>query len=140
MTSLSDYCADLGCPLKNVRWSWCALSDDRRRAVFTVWADEVKDRTFVLFPITERRLGEIPEEANQKAGAKEVLEIASYCAGNPQVEVFGVLCVAEDPAARPRVRKHFDHETVFKVSVVSDGERIVAHLIGRMPIESVARR
>jgi hypothetical protein len=140
MTSLSDYCADLGCPLKNVRCSWCAVSEDRTRAVFTVWADEVKDRKFVLFPITDRRLGEIPDDANQKTGARELLEVASYCGDNPEVEVFGVLCVAEDPNARPRVRKHFDDETVFKVRVVSDGERIVAHLVARLPIDSVVRR
>ena len=126
--------------MRNIRWSWCAVSADGTRAVFTVWADEVKDKMFILYPITDRRLGEIPDEANDKVGAKELHEIATFCAKDPNVEVFGVLCLAEDPNARPRVRKSFDERTVFKVRVAMDGERIVAHLVDRLPIHSVYRK
>jgi len=34
----------LGAPVKDVRWSWCALSPDGKRAVFTLWQDHFDGR------------------------------------------------------------------------------------------------
>lgn len=137
MRAFSEHCEYLGCPLKNVRWSWAAISPDRRRALFTIWADEVKNRRFVLAPIAIRRPGPVGEAADLKTGGKEVHEIAAHAADAANVAAFGVLCTAADPMAVPRIRKHFDERTVFKLRVFRDGESIVAELVDRIPVEKL---
>lgn len=42
------FCESLGCPLKNLRWSWAALSEERKRAVFTIWKDHLAHGRYVL--------------------------------------------------------------------------------------------
>jgi 5-methylcytosine-specific restriction protein A len=100
MRSFSEFCAYLGCPLTNARWSWSALSPDGRRAVFTLWSDEVKNRRYVLYPTSERRPREIPHEANQRLGALEIQRIAALAAQDPSIEALGILSFAKDPKAK----------------------------------------
>lgn len=137
MRAFSDHCAYLGFKLNNVRWSWGALSEDRKSALFTMWSDEVKGRLFVLSPIAVRRPGAEGEAADQKAGGREMSALAEYVANDPSVSSYGVLCVAIDPKAAPRVRKQFDKDTVFKLRVFRDGTSIVAEIIDRVPIEEL---
>jgi|SRR5882672_526173 len=133
MRSFSDHCAHLGCPLSNVRSAWCAISPDGKRAVFTLWADEIKDRQFLLHPTEGRRSRAVPDLADERPGSSEVKRIASIVAVNKDVEALGVLCFAEDPKAQTRTRRDFDDKTVFRLRVERVGERLVAHLIGTHP-------
>ena len=137
MRAFSEHCAYLGFPLKNVRWSWSAASTDGRRTLFTIWADEVKNRRFVLYPVAVRRPGPVGEAADLKAGGREVHDIAARAADVEDVAAYGILCTAEDPAAVPRVRKHFDEATVFKLRVFREGESIIAELVDRLPVETL---
>lgn len=144
--SFSDLCSSLGCPLNNTRWSWCAISEDSQRAVFTVWGDEMsriegtRNCRYVLAATTERRPGEIPAESNELLGAREMNRIAAFCADNLNVECLGILCTAMDVTAIPRQRKAFDRSSVFRMRVVREGETIVAELYERVPIHAVMRR
>jgi hypothetical protein len=143
MRAFSEHCAYLGFPLRNVRWSWAAASRDKRHCLFTIWSDEVHGRRFVLSPIGVRRPGPVGNAADLKAGGKEVAEIAALAADDPSVAAFGVLCIAADPAAVPRVRKSYDDATVFWLRVFRDEGSIVAELVERIAadklVSSVAR-
>jgi hypothetical protein len=131
MRTFSDHFTYLGCPLANIRWSWSAISDDGRRAIFTIWGDQVKGRLYVLYPPTERRPGKISTDADARLGAIEIKRIAEAVVADPSIEAFGVLSVAKDKNAVPRVRKTFDDRTLFRLRVERDGDRFVAHLVGR---------
>lgn len=133
--SFSDHCAYLGCPLMNSRWSWCALSSTRKRAVFTVWADEVKGRTYVLHPVAERRPGEIPSSVELKLGAVESERIAKQIVADPSIEAFGILCYAKEPKAEHRQRQTFDDDTVMRLRLEESGGKIVAHFTERVDVK-----
>jgi len=139
MRTFTDFCAYLGCPLVNSRWSWSALSADGRRAVFTVWSDEVRDRKYVLHPVSERRPG-VPEEADSRLGALEVERIAAAVAADPSIEAFGILSIAKDPKATPRVRESYDDDTLFRLKVVHEDGVYVAHLVARPAVRDVVNK
>lgn len=127
MRSFSDHCTLLGCPLKSVRWSWSALAPNGARALFTIWDDErvpapmVRGKwKYVLFPPRYRRPGEIPDEADEKDGAREMRDIAARCVADSTIDAFGIICQAVDTSAGTRARKGFDGSTVFRVSVVEE--------------------
>jgi 5-methylcytosine-specific restriction protein A len=137
MRTFSDHCAHLGCPLTNIRWSWCAIAPDGKRAVFTLWSDEIKDRKFVLYPTSERRPHEIPESANQRLGAVEAERIATQVAENQDIAAYGILCFAKDTDVESRERETFDDRTLFRLRVERSGELLIAHLVERIPTEKV---
>ncbi|ACV34390.1 hypothetical protein [Accumulibacter sp.] len=137
MRTFSDFFAYLGCPLRNTRWSWSAVSADGRRALFTLWSDEVKNRQYVLYPTSLRRPREIPEEADSRLGAEEIARNAHYAASTPGVEAFGVLTIAKDTNATTRERATYDDSTVFRLRIeVVDGVYI-AHLVERPSVRSL---
>jgi 5-methylcytosine-specific restriction enzyme A len=139
MRSFSDFCAYLGCPLTNTRWSWSALSPNGRRAVFTIWSDEVENRQYVLYPPTERRPREIPTEADSRLGAVEIQRIAAFAVQDPTIEAIGILSLAKDPKAETRERESYDDRTVFRLRIEHDGERYVAHLVERPSVEFIQK-
>ena len=120
------------------------MSADRHRALFTIWADEVQSipgsrtKRYVLQATTQRRPGEIPPESDELPGAREMEQIASYCADHPDVECLGVLCHAKDRDAVPRRRRDFDRYDVFRMRVTREGENIVAKLFDRVRVDSLA--
>jgi hypothetical protein len=138
--SFSEFCASLGCPLKNMRWSWSALSPAQDRAVFTIWSDELRKGRYVLYPTTGRRPGEIDEEANARQGALEIQRIAMLVADNPKIEALGILCRAEDQAAVPRERRTFDRDTVFRLRIQREGEQLIAYTIDRPKVSTLRQR
>lgn len=140
MRTFSEFFAYLGCPLHNVRWSWCAVSPDGKRALFTIWSDEVKDRQYILYPVTLRRPGFIEGDVDTRHGAEEMARIAHYAAINPEVEALGVLTIAVDPAAKPRVRKTYDDSTVFRLRITEADSVYTAHLVDRPIVASLGRR
>ena len=114
------------------------MSPDGKRAVFTIWSDEMKDRKFVLHPTAERRPRETPDLADHRHGAVEAERIATRAAENQDIAAFGVLCFAKDPKAESRERKDFDDRTLFRLRIERTGEALVAHIVGRIPIEELA--
>lgn len=133
--SFSAFCESLGCPLKNIRWSWSAIAPDASRVLFTIWEDELFDGRFVLYPPADRRPGEIPEQSNCKCGAREIERIAIYAVEHPDVPAYGVICLAKDPRVRPRKRKSFDSEWLVQLRVVSEGAGYVAYSMKDVPAE-----
>ena len=132
MPSFTEFCASLECPLANQRWSWSSIASNGRRAVFTVWSDEVKGRKYVLHPVAQRRPGEIPDSVETKLGAIESERIARLALMDPTIEVLGVLCFAKDPHTEHRERKTFDDRTVFVLRIAEEGEMLAAHLVARV--------
>jgi 5-methylcytosine-specific restriction protein A len=137
MRSFSDFCAHLGCPLTNVRWSWCAISADSKRAIFTIWDDELKNRRYVLYPPTKRRPGEIAESVDNKLGAEEIFRVAKFAATHPDVEALGILSIAKDKTASARERKTYDDNTVFRLRVEEVDGEIIATTVARPTVASV---
>jgi hypothetical protein len=140
MRSYSEFFAYLGCPMKNIRWSWAAISGDGRRALFTIWSDEVKDRKYVLYPTTLRRPGEIAAEADYRLGAEEMARIAHYAVTTPGVESFGVLTIAKDVEATTRERATYDADTVFRLQIEAIDGMLIAHLIERPKVYAMVAR
>ena len=137
MRSFSAFCAYLGCPLTNVRWSWCAISPDGKRAVFTIWDDELKNRRYVLYPPTRRRPGEIAESVDNKLGADEIFRVAKFVVTHPEVEALGILSIAKDRTAAARERKTYDDDSVFRLRVEEIEGEIIATTIARPTVASV---
>jgi hypothetical protein len=136
--SFSAHCAYVGCPLKNIRCSWCAISPNNSRVLFTVWEDEFVCGRYVIYPTTERRPREIPEEANRRLGAREAERVARYAVENPNVPVYGIVCVAKDPKAKTRQRKTFNEQTLLRLRVVQEERSIIAYKVQDAPTENVA--
>ena len=40
--SFSGFCRSIGFPLKNMRWSWSAISNNGRSSLFTIWDNEIR--------------------------------------------------------------------------------------------------
>lgn len=137
MRTFSDFCAYLGCPLSNSRWSWSAISRDERRAIFTIWGDEVKNRSYVLYPPSQRRPREIPDEADNRLGAEEIKRIAMKAILDPSIECFGILSIAKDPLAETRERASYDDTTVFRLRLEDIEGEYIAHLIERPTVHSI---
>ena len=137
MRSFSDFCAHLGCPLTNTRWSWCALSQDNRRALFTLWYDELKNRRYILYPPTKRRPGEIAENVDNKLGAEELHRIVKFVAAHPTVEALGILTIAKSKSATSSQRKTYDDETVFRLQVEELNGEFIATTLSRPTVASL---
>jgi hypothetical protein len=137
--SFAAYCERLGTPLKNKRWSWAALSADGKRAVFTIWGDELKNRQYVLHPTRLRRPRPAGTEylADERPGAVELKRVAETALSSG-AECLGILCQAKDPAADTREREGFDHRTVFRLVLERRaGGEIVARVTARVPADDV---
>src|SRR5437879_1795064 len=96
MGSFSAFCASLDCPLTNVRWSWSARSKDGRRAVITIWDDEVEGDRYPLWSPRDTHI-------NDRPGAKELRRISGDVIKSGR-EVLGIRCFARDIGAEPRQR------------------------------------
>ena len=142
MASFTEFCASLGCSLTNQRWSWAAISQDGRRIVFTVWTDEVDfpNRRYTLHPVAQRRPGEIPDSVENKLGAGESERFAKLAAADPTIEVLGVLCFAQDPAAGQRQRTTFDDRTVYRLRVEQIDGKLIAQLVDRPEVRGLPKK
>ena len=126
----SAHCAAIGFPLRSVRWSWAARSLDGSKILFTVWQDEVSDGVYILYPVTERRPGKIPETANTQLGAREALRLAEEALGDSQISVFGILCVADNTDGLKRKRKTFDRYNLLRLRLSRDARGYLLATIG----------
>jgi 5-methylcytosine-specific restriction protein A len=95
----------------NHRWSWCALAEDEKRAVFTLWEDEMKGgrNSFSAEDYdVSMRLG----EADQKKILEQVVA--------KKIPAFGLVCVAEDPDAVPRSIKEVRSDYLIRLTIGHD--------------------
>ncbi len=127
LRSFSAHCAYLGFPLRNIRWSWSAVSTDGARLLFTIWEDELINGRYVLYPTTERRPRQIDEEANKRLGAREVERLARLAIEQPTVQCFGIVCRAKDPTARVRQRKSYLEDILVPLVVREEEGTFVAY-------------
>ena len=133
----------IGCPLSGI-YSWAGESPDGKRAAFTVWQDEVKrvngEFIYLIYPTWERRPrveGEASVDHRHNALAmKEIAERAL----DSGAECFGVLVKAfDEKTLGKREREWCDEREVMRLQLRNDGERIVAKVVGRVPIAEVKR-
>ena len=128
MKSFPAICASLGAPVKNQRWSWCALAPDGDRAIFTLWQDCFVNKRYPVTHKEDRDTNGNP----RRQGWVEMQRIAEHCLSNPEAEILGVLCKAKDENADPRQREWVDDKEllVLKFERSEDGE-IWAEIKGR---------
>lgn len=124
--SFSAFCASLGCPLRNPAWSWCGSSQNRERAIFTIWADGLNDGTYELW--------RVDAPYNDRNGAKEMKRVLDD-ALQTNMQTLGVICIAVDPTADPRKRKKFIRDQLLVLSLTKETKRIVAKVIGYVPYD-----
>lgn len=127
--SFSALCEQLGTPLKNVLDRWCGISEAKRRAVFTVWADRLIDGKYVYWDNVE-------SPRDTRVGARELHEtILTVMAG--AYDAYGFLCEAEDPTAEPRKRKRFIEDRVLVLRFSAESPGIVAYVLGEVATADV---
>lgn len=115
----------LGAKPKNPRWSWCALSSNRRGAVFTIWEDEIHNgRSRLSWPQVESKGG---------PGAKEKQRILETVM-KENIPVYGLVCVAVDPSSSPRSIKSVEGEFLVRLQIEREGESIYGKHIGEVYI------
>lgn len=122
--SFSAFCAQLHTPLKNVRNSWCGYSAERRRAVFTAWADNFVGGRYLYW-----RAAGAPHQSRPGAvEMRRVIETVMREGG----EALGILCYAKDPDAHPRVRERFVEESLLVLRFKEEPEGIAGYVVGEV--------
>lgn len=126
--TFSGICESLGAPVKSVRWSWCALSSDGKRAVFTLWQDACQGRRYPIVYHGDRRKS---DNAN-RPGWTGLTDVVEHCLANPDTEALGVLCKAKDPAADPREREWVEGNELLVLRIERDQHGVPwAQIAGR---------
>src|SRR5689334_5474434 len=98
----------LGTVPTNPRWSWCALSADHTRAVFTLWEDLVEG---ALSPLEWRDYN--TKHSNGAKDQQRTLELVV----RESVPAFGLACIAHDTEARPRSIKKVETDYLVKLKI-----------------------
>lgn len=122
--SFSRFCAQLGTPLKNVRNSWCAYSPERRRAVFTAWADNFVNGRYLYW----RDAGAPHQSRPGAVEMRRVIETVLTEGG----EALGILCYAKDPQAHPRVRERFVEDSLLVLRFRREADGIAGYVAGEV--------
>ncbi len=131
--SFSGFCEQLGVPLYNKAWSWCAISLEQRVALFTVWEDRIKDGQYEF--TTHPR----PQETRKKPGRTELIKTLDSVLQNG-FAAYGIQCVAADIEAIPRERKSFDKSQLLDLRVRREGEFYIGRIVGYVPPDIVLAR
>lgn len=129
--SFSGFCTQLGTPLKNVRNSWCAYSPERRRAVFTAWADNFVNGRYLYW-----RAAGAPHQT--RPGAVEMRRVIQTVMREGG-EALGILCYAKDPDAQPRVRERFVEESLLVLRFREEPEGIAGYVVGEVSTADALR-
>ena len=106
--SISDVFKKVGAPLRNTRWCWGAVSEDK--AVFLrVWANDFRRvGEGQTVQVTFRKLfADDPENLGHKERLEQVALIA---AGAPS---YCIVCTARDVDVLPRAMATYDSKTLF---------------------------
>ena len=132
--TFADICAKLGAPVQNPRWSWCALSPDGKRAVFTLWTDML-DRT--RYPILYHEDRASDTNPNRR-GWSEIVYVVQHCLANRDTEILGVLTRAQQPIEYPRVREWVDARELLTLKLDVDHLGYPwAEFVGRYTLDPV---
>ncbi len=124
--SFSGFCDELGAPLHNKNWSWCAKSKDGRFAVFTVWEDFIQDDKFD-FPTKPRA-----SDTRKKAGRTELIRVLDDVI-DQGIAAYGIRSISRDINANPRKRVGFDCESLLDLRVTRSGGTYIGHIVGHVP-------
>lgn len=124
--TFSAFCEQLGAPLYNKNWSWCAVSRERRFALFTVWEDGINDGQYV-FTSKPRE-----SDVRKKPGRTELVTTLNEVIDSG-FAAYGIQCRAVDFNANPRRRKSFDKDSLLDIRLRRIGENYVGQIVGRIP-------
>lgn len=130
--SFSSFCASLGAPLRVIRKSWSAYSPQNKRAVFTIWIDELSSEGRYVFWTPEDSLAPV------RFGSKEIRSNAEAVIENCH-EAFGILCEAVDTTAHPRARRRYDATKLVVLQLVREGGSIVGYVRGDIEAAAIQR-
>lgn len=107
--TLSQFFKAIGAPLKNNRWSWGALSHDRRSIFLRIYDDEIRKfdgKQYVQVTAFEKFA------LTSNLGWNERLDhLKKVKAGK---SVYLISCVAKDVTQTPRKVKYFDADMLWE--------------------------
>lgn len=128
--SFSAFCAYLGAPLANRADRWCGYNPERGLAVFTLWADRLRDGKYVLWDAALR-------SGDTRIGARELRQVLDdvLSAGH---SAYGIRCEPRDAGATKRERAYFDEDQVLVLDLVAEGPNVVARVLGSALAADVA--
>lgn len=128
--SFSAFCKSLGFPLKNVRWSWCALHESESQALFTVWDNEIEpDGSTYLF-------WDGNDERRTDHGRRELKRMLDDALDNELV-VYGIKCAPTYPLTSPRKRSSFDRNVLLVLSLRREGRDIRGTILGTIACDAI---
>lgn len=140
MLSFSKHCQSIGFPLKNIRWSWAAASLNGSCILFTVWHDEIRQGGYIIYPVTARRPGQIPDKANEQLGAREARRLAEIAATDSEIHTYGIECFANKIDSPTRTRKSFDRRNLLRLCIGRDNRGfLVATILGSETVSAKAQ-
>lgn len=120
--ALSKFFEELGTPMRNVLWSWCAHSPERKRAVFTVWAHLLIDGRYVMW-----EGGDSPD-THSNGGREMYAVLRSVMAGGD--EALGVICYVKDATAKDWKRESYVEDELLVLKLIEESGMIVAYVQG----------
>ena len=109
----------LNAPLVNTRWSWGALSEDKKKIYLSIWADEITvadGKTWVII---------LNNDLNTSPAKQE------------RIDHIDLIKIAKDVTAIPRDMKEFNSEylRIIKNNFFTDKDgRLIAELGDRLPV------
>jgi hypothetical protein len=122
--TITDFFKHLGAPLKNQRWSWGSVRDDK--VIFLrVWQDETKkiEGVYCSMVTAHKWFAHDPDNLGHAERLRQVDAIAAGALS------YMIMCEAEDKDASPRVIAKFNRDDLFvggKLRTI-DGEQWIEH-------------
>lgn len=127
----SKFCEKLGFPLRNVRWSWCALNEARRQALFTVWENEL-DAARSTYTFWD----EATDGNRTDHGAREIKRALDRSLSDG-LSVIGVRCFPAHPLTVPRIRESFDQQSLLVLQIKKERSKIIGTIVGTIAAQTV---
>lgn len=131
VNSFSGFCQSLGFPLKNMRWSWSALADERPQSLFTVWDNEIEPdgQTYEFWDGAS-------DEKRTDHGAREFKRILNETL-DKNLTAYGVKCTPVYPLTVPRKRQSFDEISLLALKLRREANKIVGTIVGTVSCEGI---
>jgi hypothetical protein len=134
--SLTQHFKKLGAPLKNSRWSWGAVRESDGVVFLRVWQDQKVQLDGKTYMMVTHHAAYVGNES--RPGYRERLaQVELVRTGSP---VYMIVCIVEDPNARPRKIKSFIADDLFPGGEVieHDGDTWIEQ-IGRVDRFSITK-
>lgn len=133
---ISQFFADLGFPLRNIRWSWGAKNSAGTAVLLRAWDDQYsfKSRSVTLLRESGRQSASDSFGLDERiVQLKEVWEC--------RLSAYVVIAAVKDSAAHPREIKDYREDAVFAVKRLAKGQdgSIVGELSQLVPVASLAQ-